>query len=282
VEVLIARGGTIVDAEVLAAAPKLRVIGRSGVGVDEIDVAEATRRGIPVVVTPNANADAVASGALALLLALAKRLPELDRAVKEGRWAARDTVELGDLDGGTLGIVGFGRIGRRLARLVEPFEMRVVVCDPYADDAPELVDLRTLFRESDFVSLHAPLTPETRAMVGAELLAQAKPGLLLVNLARGALVRSLDDLLGALESGRLGGVGLDVFDPEPPDVSHSLFRHPRVLCSPHALWRTRRALDATFRELSEGVLAVLRGEPWPAVANPEVYESDVDPGARLG
>ena len=268
---LIVRSGTLVDAEMLTAAPRLRVIGRTGVGVDEVDVAEATRRGIPVVVTPNANAAAVASGALALLLALAKRLPELDRVVKEGRWSSRDTIELADLDGGTLGIVGFGRIGRRLARLVAPFEMRVLVCDPYAADAPEIVDLPTLFRESDFVSLHAPLTPETRGMVDAELLAQAKQGLLLVNLARGALVRSLDDLLTALESGRLGGVGLDVFEPEPPDVSHPLFRHPRVLCSPHALWRTRRTLDATFREMSEGVLAVLRGERWPAVANPDVY-----------
>src|SRR5207249_769902 len=111
-----------------------------------------------------------------------------DRIVKEGRWASRDTVELGDLDGGTLGIVGYGRIGRRLARLVEPFGMRVLACDPYTTDAPELVDLLTLFQESDAVSLHAPLTPETRGIVDAALLAEAKPGLLLVNLARGALV----------------------------------------------------------------------------------------------
>ena len=268
---LIARGGTVVGADTLAAAPRLRVIGRSGVGFDTVDVAEATRRGIPVVLARNAGADAVASGALALLLALAKRLPELDRIVKDGSWALRDTVELADLEGGTLGIVGFGRIGRRLARLVEPFEMRVLASDPYGTDAPELVDLPTLFRESDAVSLHAPLTAETRGIVDAELLAEAKPGLLLVNLARGGLVSSLDDLLAALEAGRLGGVGLDVFDPEPPDVSHPLFRHPRVLCSPHSLWRTPKALHAIFREMSEGVLAVLRGERWPGVANPEVY-----------
>ncbi len=273
VEVLIVRGGTVITAEMIEAAGRLRVIGRSGVGFSEVDVDAATRRGIPVVITPQSGAQAVAEGALALLLALAKRLPELHRVVREGRWSARDDVELRDLHGSTIGIVGLGRIGLRLARLLEPFEPRLLAYDPYAgeSDHAKLVDLRALFARSDFVSLRAPLTPETKGLVNAELLAEAKPGLVLVNLARGGLVRSLDELLAALESGRLGGVGLDVFEPEPPDPAHPLFRHPRVVCTPHALWRTPRALEGVFREVAEGVLAALRGERPAAVANPGLY-----------
>jgi D-3-phosphoglycerate dehydrogenase / 2-oxoglutarate reductase len=233
-----------------------------------VDVAAATARGIPVVLAAAAGAQAVAEGALALVLALAKRLPELDRAVKEGRWAERDRADVVDLHGADLGILGYGRIGRRLAALAAPFEMRVRFFDPYVEGSVALDDL---FAGSDVVSLHAPLTDATRGIVDARLLDRARPGLLLVNVARGALVRSLDDLLAALGRGRLGGVGLDVFEPEPPDVSHPLFAHPRVLCTPHALWRTPRALDGIFREMSEGVLAALRGERPPHVANPELY-----------
>ncbi|HEV8251616.1 MAG TPA: NAD(P)-dependent oxidoreductase [Gaiellaceae bacterium] len=270
-EVLIVRGGSTVSAATIEAAPNLRVIARTGVGFDQVDVAAATRRGIPVVITPGAGAPAVAEAALALVVALAKRLPELDRLVREGRWAERDAYEVRDLEGMALGILGFGRIGRRLAVLAERLGMRVLAYDPYAEGAE--TDLPSLFAESDAVSLHAPLTEETRGIVDAELLAGAKPGLLLVNLARGAVVSSLDDLLAALERGSLGGVGLDVFDPEPPDPAHPIFRHPRVLVSPHSLWRTPRALERTYRELSEGVLAVLRGDRPAAVANPELYTS---------
>ena len=267
-EVLIARGGATVTAETIAAAPRLRVIARSGVGFSEVDVEAATRRGIPVVLAPTAGVQAVAEGALALVLALAKRLPELDRAVKEGRWAERDRADVRDLQGAELGILGYGRIGRRLEILAAAFEMQVRFFDPYVAGG---VTLAELFAESDVVSIHAPLTDETRGIVDAPLLERARPGLLLVNVARGALVRSPDDLLAALESGRLGGVGLDVFEPEPPDVSHPLFAHPRVLCTPHALWRTPRALEGIFREMSEGVLAALRGDRPAGVANPELY-----------
>jgi len=267
-DVLIARGGTTVTAATIAAAPRLRVIARSGVGFSEVDVEAATRRGIPVVLAVTGGAQAIAEGALALLLALAKRLPELDRAVKEGRWAERERADVRDLHGAALGILGYGRIGRRLEALTASFEMRVRFFDPYVAGG---VTLTELFEESDLVSIHAPLTEETRAIVDAALLERARPGLLLVNVARGALVRSPDDLLAALESGRLGGVGLDVFEPEPPDTSHPLFSHPRVLCTPHALWRTPRALEGIFREMGEGVLAALRGDRPAAVANPELY-----------
>ena len=263
-EALLVRGGDVVTAADLDAAPRLKVIGRSGIGVDTVPVEAARARGIPVVVTPGAGARAVAEGALALLLALVKRLPELDGAVRGGDWGARDRLELGDLEGAALGIVGYGRIGRALGDLAGALGMHVAAHDPAVPDAT--VPLERLFAECDAVSLHAPLTDETRALVGPALLAQAKPGLILVNTSRGAVVSSLDDLLAALDAGRLGGVGLDVFADEPPDTSHPLFSHPRVLVTPHALGLTRRSREQIFRAMAEGVAAALRGEAPPHVA----------------
>jgi D-3-phosphoglycerate dehydrogenase len=263
-EALIVRGDADLTADDLAAAPKLRVIGRSGVGVDRVDVEAARARGIPVVVTPGANARAVAEGALTLALALLKRMPELVAAVAARDWEARDRLAIRDADGATLGIVGFGRIGRELAELGRALGMHVLAHDPLVDDATMPLD--ALFENADVVSLHAPLTQDTRGLVGPRLLGRAKPGLVLVNTARGGLVSSLEDLLAALESGRLGGVGLDVFEDEPPDPSHPLFAHPRVLATPHALGQTVGAREAVFRAMAEGVAAALRGEAPPNVA----------------
>jgi phosphoglycerate dehydrogenase-like enzyme len=276
-EALIVRGDATVSERLLSAAPALRVIARTGVGVERIDVEAATNRAIPVVIAPDAGAEAVAEGALAFMLALAKDLTALDRAVREGHWAARDELDLWDIGGTTVGVVGLGRIGRRVAALVQALGARVLAYDPYvgAPGDVELVELETLFGESDYISLHAPLTPETRGLVDARLLALAR-GAVLVNLGRGALVSSLDDLLAALESGSLSGIGLDVFDPEPPDPTHPLFRHPRVLLSPHALGLSRQARRQLFTEVAEGIAAVFRGERPRAVANPEIYESTAE------
>jgi D-3-phosphoglycerate dehydrogenase len=269
---LIVRGDATVSAGLIDAAPELRVIGRTGVGVERIDVDAATRRGIPVVIAPDGGTQAVAEGALTFMLALAKDLTALDRAVREGRWAVRDEVDLWDIDGTTVGVVGLGRTGRRVAALVQALGARVLAYDPFvgAVDDVELVELETLFGESDYISLHAPLTPETRGLVDARLLSLAR-GAVLVNLGRGGLISSLDDLLDALESGALCGIGLDVFDPEPPDPSHPLFRHPRVLLSPHALGLSRQSRRQLFTEVAEGIAAVLRGERPRVVANPEIY-----------
>jgi phosphoglycerate dehydrogenase-like enzyme len=271
-EALIVRGDATVSERLIAAAPALRVIGRTGVGVERIALEAATSRGIPVVIAPDAGAQSVAEGALAFMLALAKDLPALDRAVREGRWAARDELDLWDIGGTTVGIVGLGRIGLRVAELVRALGARVLGYDPHIDgtDAAELVELETLFGESDYISLHAPLTPETRGLVDARLLSMAR-GAVLVNLGRGGLISSLDDLLAALESGALCGIGLDVFEPEPPDPGHPLFRHPRVLLSPHALGLSRGARRQLFAEMAEGIAAVLRGDRPRSVANPEVY-----------
>ena len=281
-EGFIVRGDGHLPASLIEAAPRLRVIARSGIGVDNVDVAAATRRGIPVVVTPDVGAVAVAEGAIALLLALAKRLAELDALVRSGRWAERETTVVSELAGSTLGVVGMGRIGRRAAGLGAGFGMHVVAADPALGDGRlrelgvEPVTLAELFDRSDHITLHAPLLAETRGMVTAELLGRAGPGAFLVNLARGGLIESLDAVADALDAGALAGVGLDVFDAEPPDLGHRIFSDPRVLLSPHALGLSDKSRRRIFGDMSQGVRAVLEGRRPEAVANPEVYGSEAD------
>jgi D-3-phosphoglycerate dehydrogenase len=258
VEALIVRGDAVITSDDIASALRLRVIGRSGIGVDNVDLDAARTRGIPVVVTPGAGARAVAEGAFTLALALLKRLPELDRAVRECEWSFRDRADVRDVAGSTLGIVGYGRIGRELGELGRATGMHVLAYDPHVDEATTPLD--ALFENADVVSLQVPLDASTRGLIGPDLLARAKPGLILVNTARGGLVSSHDDLLAALERGQLGGVGLDVFDDEPPDPEQPLFGHPRVLVTPHALGLTRGSREEVFRMMAEGVAAVLRGE----------------------
>ncbi len=277
---LIARGNSVVDRPLIAAAPRLRVIGRSGIGVELVDLRAASERRIPVVVTPNAGTNAVAEGALAHILHLVKRLGPLTELVRDGRWSERESVELGDLDGATLGIVGFGRIGRRLAELCTVLNMRVVAYDPYADRATaaglnvELMDLERLAEISDVISLHAPLTAETTHLVNAGVLARVRPGTVLVNCGRGGLL-DLDAVHAALLDGRLAGVGLDVYEQEPPPPGgHPIFRHPAVALTPHLLGLSRLGRRRTFEEMADGMAAVLAGGRARFVANPEIYEPD--------
>lgn len=275
----IVRGDSYLSGELIDSAPRLKVVGRSGVGVDNVDVAAASSRRIPVVITPLVGVDAVAEGTFAMLLSLTKRLRELDAAVRAGRWSERNLLRGGDLAGGTLGVVGMGRIGRRVAQLGLAFDMRVLVADPLVDPGEvralgaEAATLESLFARAGHITLHAPLLASTKGMITAGLLASAGPGAVLVNLARGGLIESCDALLGALSSGALAGVGLDVFDPEPPDLSHPLFKHPQVILSPHALGQTVKSSEAIFRVMSQGILAVLQGRRPEFVANPEIFET---------
>ncbi|NUQ99421.1 MAG: oxidoreductase [Streptomyces sp.] len=250
-------------------APHLRVIARTGVGVDLVDVAAASARGIPVVITPGAGSRAVAEGVFAMALHLTKRLKPLTELVREGRWAERSTLPMGDLDGATLGIVGYGRIGRRVGELAAAFGMWTLAYDPFSPPPPELAcaDLGELAETSDVLTLHAPLTDGTRHLVNDELLARVKPGTILINCGRGGLLDP-DATLAALESGRLAGVGLDVFDPEPAHY-HPLFDHPGVVLTPHLMGMTRRATTLTFVDAARGVADVLAGRPPAAVANPD-------------
>jgi phosphoglycerate dehydrogenase-like enzyme len=275
-EVLLARGSHITGA-VIDAAPRLRVIARTGAGYDGVDLAAATERGIPVLYAPGAGTVPVAEGTLALMLAAAKRLDELGTMVRTGAWEARYDLEAVDLHGAVLGIVGFGSIGREVARLARAFGMRVMACDPAFAPIPGLrfvepVGLRELAARADVISLHCALTDGTRGMVDRELLRIAKPGAILVNVARGAIVESDDLLVEALDNGWLSAVALDVFGQEPPDPRHPLLSHSRVVCTPHSVGLTERWSESVFAVLAQGVGQVLRGERPVHIVNPEALE----------
>ena len=266
-----------VSARVINAAPDLKVIGRSGVGYDNVDISAATARKIPVVYTPGVNARAIAEAAIALIFALCKKVFFWDRQLKLGNWNSRFRNQPGDLDGATLGIIGFGRIGQMLAELIRPFNVTILAYDPYVSNErarqleTELVDLDALLERSDFISIHAALTPETQGLINRPRLQHIKPGAYIVNLARGGLVESLDVLYEALQSGKLGGVGLDVFQPEPPDVSHPVFQLPNCVTSPHALGLTPQAMTKIFESMANDMAAVFKGMSPRHVVNPEVF-----------
>lgn len=265
----IARAGARVDQALLGKAPALRVIARTGVGVDLIDMAAATARGIAVVITPGVGATAVAEGTIGMALHLVKRFGPLTNLVRQGRWADRAAVSVGDLDGATLGIVGYGRIGQRVAALGTAFGMRILAYDPVSEPPTDVrcADIGELAAHSDVITLHLPLTEQTRHLVDHTLLARVRPGTILINCGRGGLVDT-DAVWQALTSGRLSGVGLDVFDPEPPSP-HPLYSHPDVVLTPHLMGLSRRATAATFAAAAQGILDVLGGREPRAVANPD-------------
>jgi phosphoglycerate dehydrogenase-like enzyme len=275
---LVMRAEGRADARLIEAARDLRVIGRSGAGFDNVDIEAATKRGIPVVYTPGANARAVAEAALTMMLALSKKLFFWDQQLKRGNWRSRDKTRSGDMDGSTLGIIGFGRIGQQLAELVGPLNMTVLAYDPYVPREicqklnAQPVELNPLLKQSDIISLNAALTNETRSMINRTSLQKVKPGAFLINTARGGLIESLDVLLEALTDGRLAGVALDAYDPEPPDDSHPVFRHPRCIATPHALTMTPRSMGRIFESMAIDMAAVLKGRRPRQVVNPDVFE----------
>ncbi|MCL5045243.1 MAG: phosphoglycerate dehydrogenase, partial [Actinobacteria bacterium] len=235
-EAIVTRSETKVTAEVIAAAPKLKVVGRAGVGVDNIDVQAATEKGILVVNVPGANTVAAAEHALALILALARHVPQACDDLKGGNWKRSKFAGV-ELRGKTLGIIGLGRIGTEVANRARAFEMRILAYDPYVTPAraekigAEVVPLEALLRESDFVSLHTAKTQETTGLLGPEEIAAMKEGARLINCARGGLVDE-DALYSALKEGKLAGAALDVFAQEPPG-KHPLFELPNVIAAPH-------------------------------------------------
>jgi phosphoglycerate dehydrogenase-like enzyme len=204
-----------------------------------------------------------------MALHLVKRLAPLTDLVRQNRWTERTRVPVGDLDGATIGIVGYGRIGRRVGELAEAFGMRLVAYDPVSAPPASIAaaDLNELASVSDLVTLHVPLTNQTHHLVDTAFLDEIPPGAVLINCGRGGLL-DLDAALAALVSGRLAGVGLDVFDPEPPQ-HHPLFDHPNVVLTPHLMGLTRRATAATFADAARGVVDVLAGRTPAAVANPD-------------
>lgn len=264
----IVRAAYRVDRELLDRMPALKVIARTGVGTDLVDVAEANRRGIPVVITPGSNTASVAEGVFAHLLALVKKLSPLTALVREGRWEQRAAVDVGDLEGFTLGIIGYGRIGRRVARIAEAFELKVLAYDPFTEIPAEIRchTVEELLAGSDFATLHVPLTPENHNLINADRLKAMKPGAILINCSRGGLI-DLDAAHEALQSGHLSGLGLDVYDPEPP-AHHPLFDHENVVLTPHLMGFTRQGMAHTVRDAAQGAVDVLAGRTPAAVAAP--------------
>ena len=275
---IVCRGEALITRAVIDAAPRLRVIGRTGVGVDSIDVARATARGIPVVNTPGANSRSVAEGALTLALVLLKEVFHWDRQVRAGNWAARYELITRDAEGAVLGIVGFGNIGRTLAQLSRPLGMKLLASDPFvtaADAAPlevTLLPLEELLAQADIVTLHATLTEQTRGLINGDTLRLFKPGSLLINLGRGGLIANLDVLHQALESGRLRAVALDTFEPEPPELDHPIFTHERCICSPHVLGLTPAAMERIYESMATDMAAVLAGKRPRFCVNPETLQ----------
>jgi D-3-phosphoglycerate dehydrogenase / 2-oxoglutarate reductase len=281
-DVLIVRGMRV-DADALRRATSLRAIARTGAGYDNIDVGAATRLGIPIVYAPGVGSQPVAEGAVALMLAAAKRLRELDAMVRRGAWDARYESAGLDVEGACLGIVGFGAIGRRVARMCQGLGMHVIAHDPalagFRQAGVALVPLHDLVANADVISLHCDLTDRTRGLVDRALLARVKPGAILVNVARGQIVESEDALAEALACGRLSAVALDVFPSEPPDPRHRLYADPRVICSPHVVGLTARWNEEVFRALARGVESVLAGELPPNVLNQEALHA-ASPGRK--
>jgi len=264
-----------IDAALLAAAPSLRAIANVAAGYDNVDVPAATARGIPVGNTPGVLTETTADLAFALILACARRIAEADRFVRDGRWRTWDpNLLLGhDVYGATLGIVGYGKIGRAVARRARGFNMRVLYTSrgPASDDAPgERVEFDTLLRESDFVSLHVPLTQETARMIGERELRLMKPTAILVNTARGGVLDQ-SALVRALEAGWIASAGLDVAAVEPIPPHDALLRAPNVTLLPHIGSASHTTRERMAAMAIDNCLAALRGERMPHCVNPKIY-----------
>jgi len=267
-----------VDGDVMeAAGPQLKVISNHAVGFDNIDISAATARKIPVGNTPDVLTDATADFAFALMMAVARRIPEAERYVHDGKWKTWGPMTLlgVDIKGATLGLVGFGRIGKAMARRAAGFDMRVLYFDPTekqpaVDTQATNVDFETLLEESDFVSLHIPLTPDTRHMIDSEALSKMKPNAVLVNTARGPVIDQ-DALFEALKHHRIFGAGLDVTDPEPLPIDSPLLTLENVIIAPHIASASKTTREKMSWMAAQNLIAGLNGERLPHCVNPQVY-----------
>jgi D-3-phosphoglycerate dehydrogenase / 2-oxoglutarate reductase len=262
-------------ARVIEKLKRCKIIARYGIGVDNVDLAAATKAKILVTNVPDYCIDEVSDHALALLLALARRLTAADGAVKAGGWDVVAHAGIRRLRGQTLGLLGFGKIAKALASKVEPLGMKVLVYDPYLDPAliaqhgVEAVSLDRLLAEADTVSIHVPLSPETRNIVGKRELARMKPTAFLINTSRGGIVDE-QVIAVALKEGRLGGAALDVLSVEPPPADHPLRQAPNVILTPHLAFYSRESVIELQTKAAEEVARALKGEPPRCPVNPEV------------
>lgn len=274
-DALIVRTGKILR-EVIQASPKLKVIAKHGIGVDNIDIDAATELKIPVLISASANYRSVAEHTLALMLCLAKDIPSLDTRLRQGFWdkSAYRGIEL---YGKKLGLIGFGRIGRRLSELVAPFQMKVLIFDPLiTGDVPAGVtrveDMQTLLKTVDIVSLHCPLTDQTRHLIGRRELGMMKKTAWLINAARGEVVDE-EALIDALREGAIAGAGLDTFAKEPPEDLNRLCNAGKIVLTPHVAASTEEAFTRMGVEAAQNVLTILEKKrpERTSLINPEIY-----------
>jgi D-3-phosphoglycerate dehydrogenase / 2-oxoglutarate reductase len=274
----LASSGVRYNADLFRQLPNLLMVQRTGIGVDNVNLEDATAHGVVVCNTPDGPTESTAEHTVAMLLNLAKRIKQGNDNLAAGKFGPRSGPLMGmEVQGKTLGLVGLGRIGRRVAHMCRHgFEMRVLAFDPYvtpeqaAQMGVELADLDTVISQADFLSLHVPATPETYRLMNEKRLAQMKQGAYLLNIARGPLVDPVA-LVAAIDSGHLGGAGLDVFDPEPPEVGDVLRNHPLIVATPHSASVTLEGRVRIESMAVERVLAFFQGERPNDVVNPAVW-----------
>lgn len=269
-DAMVVRSGTHVTAELIATAKNLKVIGRAGVGLDNIDLAAASANAVTVINAPLATTTAVAEHTLALILALARWIPKADASMKSGQWLKGKLPGV-EINGKVLGVIGFGNIGSEVAQRAAVLGMHVIAHDP---DTPSdkirkkgalPVSLPDLYSQADFVSLHVPLTMETRGMIDGQAFGHMKRGVRLISTARGGVINETA-LVGALESGQVAGAALDVFSEEPPGMT-ALVTHPNVIATPHISAQTSESQERAAVDIAEEVLNALQGQPlrWKVV-----------------
>jgi len=277
VDALIIRSATTVDAEMFEALPNLKAIARAGVGVDNVDLPSATQRGVVVMNTPDGNTIATTEHTFAMILALARHIPQAYLSMKNGKWDRKSFMGI-ELKGKTLGIFGFGRVGQQVAKRALAFDMTVIAYDPFipAEGAQklgvEMVDLDGLFAQSDYLTLHAIATPETKGIINTANIAKMKDGVRIVNVARGTLINDAD-LAAAIQAGKVAGAALDVFATEPPPADHLLLAGlDQVIHTPHLGASTEEAQIAVGVQATECVLAALLQGEYRNVVNPDVLK----------
>ena len=274
---LIIRSGVAADAELIGKAPALRAIARAGVGVDNVDLAAATARGIVVMNTPGGNMISTAEHAFGLMIALSRHIAPGHQSLAEGRWD-RKAFSGVELKGKTLGIVGLGRIGQAIATRAQAFEMQVIAHDPYLPPAiadainVPLLALEAVYARADYLTLHTLVTDETRGMINTKTIATMKDGVRIINAARGALINSAD-LAAALSSGKVAGAALDVYETEPPPADHPLIGAPKVLHTPHLAASTADAQVTVAVEAAQLVVDFLLEGKVANMCNPAVDSS---------
>ncbi len=266
------------DRNAIENSPNLKVIGRTGVGYDSVDVAAATERGIPVVITPGANNRSVAEHAVGMMFAIAKNFVEAQTEMEKGNWKIRDAKKAFELLGKKVGFIGLGAIGREAQKICKGIGMVTAGYDPFLSKekieelgAEYYEDYHEMLKDCDFISIHVPLLDSTRNMIGKEELASMKKTAVIINCSRGGIINE-EALVEALNNDVIAGAGTDVYVEEPPVPGGPLLTAKNLLCSPHSAAQTREAVVNMAHMCVEGCLAVCNGEKWPYVADPKVYE----------